>query len=86
MKTRHLSERREPAKDRRFSWGRVVGEGGYVQYRLFRRDFNRRVFSRIAGFTHEHSRAEIARDLRKARRHLLDTVDAIELHHLGLTT
>lgn len=83
---RHLTERREPAKGRRFAWGRVQAAGGdAATWRLFRRCIPGRVLLEQRTFPATHSRAEIAAGLRAMRARLLAAADAVDFHHLGLS-
>lgn len=90
MKTRHLTDRRQPAKGRRFAWSRVPAAGDseftrFTTWRLFRRDVTRRVHPVELHIGHSWPRSRIAAELRRARRDLLDHVDELDLSHLGLT-
>lgn len=86
MKARHLTERREPAKGRRFSWGRVHPAGGdAATWRLFRRCIPGGWLTEQRTFPATLPRAAIAAELRRARARLLAAADAVDLTHLGLT-
>jgi hypothetical protein len=77
-------KRKGPNPHSRFSWTRIPTEGG-ITYRLFRRDFNRRVYCEWWTFEGE-SRRERAVKLRAMRKTLLERVDTVELQELGVTT
>lgn len=86
MKARHLTERREPAKERRFAWGRVQpAAGDAATWRLFRRCISGRVLTLQCTFSHSAHRTMIAIELRMLRARLLVAADRIDLTHLGLT-
>lgn len=75
---------KRPNPHARFSWGRVVGDGGTVTYRLFRRDMNRALHASLHRFPADADRRDVAQKLRAMRRELLQRVDNIELHLLGV--
>jgi len=86
MKARHLTERREPAKGRRFAWGRVQpAAGDAATWRLFRRCIPGRLLLEERTFASTAHRAAIAAELRAMRARLLAAADTIDFHHLGLT-
>lgn len=86
MNARHLTERREPAKGRRFAWGRVQASGGdAATWRLFRRCIPGRLLLEQRTFPATYARTEIAAGLRAMRARLLAAADAVDLSHLGLT-
>ncbi|KRA74226.1 hypothetical protein ASD78_12080 [Lysobacter sp. Root667] len=87
MKTRHITEHRQPAKGPRFAWSRQPnGDAGATTWWLFRRpSTTRRVLPRSVTVSHAWSRARIAAALRAARKELLDHADAIDLRNLGVT-
>jgi len=90
LKASHVTQRRQPAKGRRFAWARIpaAGDGEFTRYttwRLFRRDLHRRVHTVEMHVGHSWPRPRIAAELRRARRELLEHVDRIDLKHLGLT-
>ncbi|WP_223621215.1 hypothetical protein [Lysobacter sp. ESA13C] len=87
MKTRHTTDRREPAKGRRFAWSRLPDpDRGRTHWRLFRRsETTRRIIPAIVEAKHTDSRSQIAEGLRRARWELRNDVDAIDLLNLGVT-
>lgn len=76
--------RKCPNPHTRFSWGRVMGDSGSVTYRLFRRDHRRAMHVAMHRFAAGTDRYAIAVKLREMRRELLERVDKIELHLLGV--
>ncbi|SDY08248.1 hypothetical protein [Lysobacter enzymogenes] len=89
MSARHLTERREPAKGRRFAWGRIpaAGDGEFERFttwHLFRRSETRRLHGTQVSAGHHLTRAQIAVLLREARNGLRDYVDDLDLRHLGV--
>lgn len=86
VKRAHLEHRREPAKARRFAWGRVQpASGDTATWRLFRRCIPGGWLTEQRTFPADASRAAIAAELRAMRARLLAAADAVDLHHLGLT-
>lgn len=86
MKLLHLTARREPAKGRRFAWGRVQpASGDAATWRLFRRCLPGGWLTEQQSFSAGDSRAVIAAELRVMRARLLAAADAVDLAHLGLT-
>lgn len=77
--------RKCPNPHTRFSWGRVMGDSGSVTYRLFRRDHKRTLHVTLQRFPAGTDRREIAKKLCAMRRELLERVDDIELHLLGVS-
>jgi hypothetical protein len=75
-------KRKGPNQYSRFSWSRIPKESG-ITYRLFRRDFNGRLYCEWWTFEGE-SRREMAMKLRAMRKTLLERVDAVELLELGV--
>lgn len=76
--------RKCPNPHTRFSWGRVMGDSGSVTYRLFRRDHRNALHTTIWRFDAGTDRRVMARKLCEMRRELLERVDKIELHLLGV--
>ena len=76
---------KRPNPDTRFSWGRVIGDGGAITYRLFRRDFRRAIHTTLLRFAPGTDRCAIAEELRNKRHELRERVDKIEFHLMGLS-
>jgi hypothetical protein len=77
--------RKSPTKSEGFSWGRFpMGDTGVVSYRLFRRDHRGSLHMRRLDFNRTHTRADIARALKRARKALRDKVDEIDLEAMGV--
>lgn len=74
---------KRPKPSTRFSWSRTPVEGGTL-YRLFRRDFTRRVHFKQITLQEGMSRSEFACALRKLHHVLLDEVDAVDFKLLGV--
>ena len=81
--SRHI-ERRAPKETLGFAWGRFpTVDGSAITWRLYRRDHRRALHMHAETFFAQEDRAVIARHLR-ARRHLRDQVDEIDLVAMGL--
>lgn len=87
MKARHTTERRQPAKGRRFAWARLPDvDRGRTHWCLFRRsETTRRLIPAQVDADHTECRQQIAERLRRARWELRNDVDAIDLLNLGVT-
>ncbi|EMT5435617.1 TPA: hypothetical protein UM365_000192 [Stenotrophomonas maltophilia] len=82
--SRHI-ERRAPKETLGFAWGRFpTVDGSAITWRLYRRDHRRALHMHAETFFAQEDRAVIARHLRRARRHLRDQVDEIDLVAMGL--
>lgn len=78
--SRHI-ERRAPKETLGFAWGRFpTVDGSAITWRLYRRALHMHAETFFA----QEDRAVIARHLRRARRHLRDQVDEIDLVAMGL--
>ncbi|GLQ96425.1 hypothetical protein [Dyella mobilis] len=78
--------RKCPNPATRFSWSRVMGDSGGVTYRLFRRDHKGALHLAIWRFKPDDSRDAMMRKLCEMRHELLERVDKIELHLLGVAS
>lgn len=74
---------RQPMPRRRFSWGRIPGDGACT-WRLFRKGVDGRVFMSQLTFRSTDSRAFIAESLRRARKALLDKTDECDFAAMGI--
>lgn len=82
--SRHLQYRR-PKDTRGFAWGRIpTRDASAVTYRLFRRDHKNALHSHAVTFFADTELKVIAAQLRRARRHLRDLVDTIDLEAMGV--
>ncbi|WP_288469598.1 hypothetical protein [uncultured Stenotrophomonas sp.] len=82
--SRHI-ERRAPKETLGFAWGRFpTVDGSAITWRLYRRDHRRALHMHAETFFAQEDRAVIDRHLRRARRHLRDQVDEIDLVAMGL--
>lgn len=76
---------KRPNPGTRFSWGRVVGGGGAITYRLFRRDVKGALHVEMKRFEPDHfERADIAPILKAMRHALRDRVDELDLKFMGV--
>lgn len=72
--------RRPPTRNGGTSWGRFPSEcGGYVTYRLFRRDYTGRLRLEERRYYRDMARRDVARALRIAKRLLRERVDEFDL-------
>lgn len=82
--SRHLQYRR-PNETQGFAWGRVLtDDANLVTYRLFRRDHKNALHSHAVSVFSHTERKVLAGQLRRARRHLRDLVDEIDLRAMGV--
>lgn len=82
--SRHIT-RRAPKETLGFAWGRFpTTDGSAVTWRLYRRDHRRALHMHVETFFAHDDRSVIAGRLRRARRHLRDKVDDIDLVAMGV--
>jgi hypothetical protein len=74
---------KQPRKDGRFSFAVITNDDLSTTYRLSRRDFRNKLYFVWRTFAFDEGDKVRAQWLWKARRELLDRVDAIELGALG---